>query len=42
LPAGLFFRFGAFTSSEAAPFYYAVTMFFQMCGNVTLGVVQGE
>jgi hypothetical protein len=40
--AGLFFRFGAFTTNEAAPFYYAVTMLLQMCGNVAIGVVQGE
>lgn len=39
--AGLFFRYGAFTTSEAAPFYYAVTMLVQMCGNVAIGVVQG-
>ena len=39
--AGLFFRLGAFTSGAAGPVYYTVTMLLQMCGNVSLGVVQG-
>ena len=40
--AGLFFRLGAFTSGAAGPVYYTVTMLLQMCGNVSLGVVQGQ